>query len=45
MKSIISKYKKVYGYEPTINELYSLYTQGSLVLSDKEENALLKAVN
>jgi hypothetical protein len=45
MKSLISRYEKKFGYKPTIGELYSLYTQGVLILTDEEENALLKKLN
>jgi hypothetical protein len=41
MKQIISRYIKKFGYTPTIYELHSLYTQGLLSLSNKEENILL----
>ena len=40
MKQIISRYIKKFGYTPSIYELHSLYTQGLLSLSDKEENIL-----
>lgn len=36
-------YKKQHGYTPTTMELYDLYNQGELALSDSEENALLEA--
>ena len=42
MKSIIKKYKKKFGYSPTINELMNLYSKGLLILSDKDENELKK---
>ena len=41
MKQIIIRYIKKLGYTPTIYELYNLYNQGLLSLSDKEENILL----
>jgi len=41
MKTIIKRYKEKFGYIPTIYELYNLYTQGELKLSDNEENALI----
>jgi len=40
MNTIIKKYVKKYGYTPTIFELFDLYSQGCLILSDAEENAL-----
>jgi hypothetical protein len=42
MKTIIKKWKQQYGYEPSFAELYSHYTQGNLMLTDKEENEILK---
>lgn len=45
MNNYIKKYEKKHGYKPTVQELYSLYTQGGLVLSDKEENELLKLID
>lgn len=42
MKALIKKWKQRYGYEPTTTELYSHYTQGCLILTDKQENELLK---
>ena len=42
MKTIIKKYKKKFGYTPTIYELNNLYSEGSLILSDREENELKK---
>ena len=45
MKSIIKKYQKKYGYKPTVLELYNLYQQGYLILTDKEENELIKTIN
>ncbi len=42
MKSILKKYKKKFGYTPTIYELMNLYSKGLLVLSDKNENELKK---
>ena len=45
MKSIIKKYIKKYGYKPTVLELYYLYQQGYLILTDKEENELIKTIN
>jgi len=42
MKTIIKKYKKKFGYNPTIYELNNLFKQGLLKLSDKQENELIK---
>tara|TARA_B100000424_G_scaffold246372_1_gene218001 strand:- start:677 stop:832 length:156 start_codon:yes stop_codon:yes gene_type:complete len=44
MKTIIKRYKKKFGYIPTIYELYNLYSQGILKLNDKEENDLIKQI-
>ena len=45
MKTIIKRYIKKFGYSPTISELYDLYTQGMLKLSDRDENELIKKYN
>ena len=42
MKTILKKYKKKFGYSPTLYELKNLYSEGLLILSDKEENELKK---
>ena len=42
MNSIIKKYKKKFGYIPTVYELINLYSKGLLILSDKDENELKK---
>ena len=42
MKTIIKKYKKKFGYSPSIYELINLYSKGLLILSDKDENELKK---
>lgn len=44
MKTILKKWKQKYGYEPSLSELYNHYTQGCLILTDKEENEILKAI-
>jgi hypothetical protein len=41
MKAIIKRYEKQFRYTPSIFRLYNLYTEGSLNLSDNEENILL----
>tara|TARA_B110000858_G_scaffold150622_1_gene171436 strand:+ start:29 stop:187 length:159 start_codon:yes stop_codon:yes gene_type:complete len=41
MKAIIKKFVKKFGYTPTLYELYQLYMQGVLNLSDNEENTLI----
>jgi len=45
MQSIKKSYLKIYGYEPTDNELLSLYTQGSLLLTDSQEDEIIKYFN
>jgi hypothetical protein len=42
IKKLIANYIKKYGYTPSVYELHSLYTSGSLSLTDKQENELLK---
>lgn len=42
MKTIIKNFIKQYHYQPTIYELYNLYTSGNLILTDKQEDELLK---
>ena len=41
METIIKKYVAKFGYTPSVSELYNLYTQGELILSDNEENSLI----
>ncbi len=41
METIIKNYAKKFGYTPNILELYNLYTQGELILTDSEENKLI----
>lgn len=41
MNTIFKKFEKKYGYKPTINELHTLYSMGSLTLTDKEENTII----
>lgn len=40
MKTIINNYVEKYGYTPTIFELFNLYSQGNLYLSNIQENEL-----
>ena len=44
MQDLLKRYKKHYGYTPTVKEMYNLYTQGALSLNSKDEDTLLKAV-
>jgi len=39
---VIKKYEKEYSYKPSKEELNTLYTNGELSLTDKEEDGLLK---
>ena len=41
MKNLIKQYKDKFGYEPSIGELYSQYTSGSLQLTDEQEDELI----
>lgn len=41
MKNLIKQYQDKYGYTPSIGELYSQYTSGSLQLTDEQENELI----
>jgi hypothetical protein len=45
MNIIKNKFKKQYGYILSDNEILSLYQQGCLILSDKQENQLLEYFN
>lgn len=42
MKKIIKMFEKNYGYKPTIFEVYQLYTSGSILMTNKIENELIK---
>jgi hypothetical protein len=42
MKTFIKNYIKKYGYKPSVFELFNLYNQGELILTDSEENNLIK---
>ena len=41
MQQIKNNYLKFYGYTPTDTEVLSLYLNGSLSLTDKQENEIL----
>jgi hypothetical protein len=41
MKKFIKNYVEKFGYKPTIFELFNVYNQGVLILTDEEENSLL----
>ena len=36
------EYCEVYGYRPTFEEFYSLYTQGALPLTDEAEDMIIR---
>ena len=44
MQELTAKLQKQYGYRLGVDEIYDLYQQGELSLTDSEENALLEAV-
>jgi hypothetical protein len=44
MKTLLENFKKEHGYTPTYHELFDLYQQGYLSLTDKQENELLGLV-
>lgn len=41
METIRERWIKKYGYLPSDSEILSMYTSGSMLLSDKEENELI----
>ena len=45
MKQIKKDYLKKYGYTPTDSEILNLYFQGELILTDTQENELIKYFN
>jgi hypothetical protein len=46
MQEIKKQYSKIYGYTPTDNEIYILYSQGQLFfLTDKQENEIIEYFN
>ena len=36
------EYAEVYGYKPTLEEFYNLYTQGELPLTDEAEDMIIR---
>jgi hypothetical protein len=42
MERIIKEFTEQIGYEPSIYELFGLYTQGFLTMYDDEEDELIK---
>ncbi len=45
MEAIKKQYSKKYGYMPTDQDILSLYLQGDLALTDKQENEIIKYFN
>jgi hypothetical protein len=45
MKQIKKDYLKKYGYTPADSEILNLYFQGELILTDTQENELIKYFN
>jgi hypothetical protein len=45
MQEIRNNHLKMYGYIPTDSEILSLYRQGELMLTNNEEDDLLKYFN
>jgi len=45
MQEIKNNYLKTYGYTPGDAEILALYTQGALILTDKQENKLIEYFN
>ena len=41
MNTILKNFQEKHGYIPSVFELHTLYSSGSLTLSDSEENAIL----
>lgn len=45
METIKKKWLKIYGYSPTDSEIINAYYCGEILLSDKEENEILKYIS
>lgn len=45
MNSIRINFTETYGYIPTDNDILSLYRSGDLILTDSQENDLIKYFN
>jgi hypothetical protein len=45
MQNIKKQYQQDFGYIPTDAEILNLYYQGQIVLTDKQENDLIKYFN
>jgi len=44
LKTLLENYQNEYGYIPTYHELFGLYQQGYLLLTDEQENELLNLI-
>lgn len=42
LNKLCDELREVWGYLPTFKEVYDAYTQGDLMLSDAQENAILE---
>lgn len=45
MENIKKDYSKNFGYDPTDTEILSMYLSGQLLLTDQEENIIIKYFN
>jgi hypothetical protein len=45
METIKKQLFKIYGYFPTDSEILNFYTNGELILTDKQENEIIKYFN
>jgi hypothetical protein len=45
MNLIKKNYLKIYGYTPDDSEILNLYTNGELLLTDEQENEIIKYFN
>jgi hypothetical protein len=45
MNSVIKRLSKQFGYNVSDSEIINLYKCGNLLLSDKEENDIIKYIN
>lgn len=45
MKTIKSNWLKIYGYLPTDNEILNHYQSGALIITDQQENEIIKYFN
>jgi hypothetical protein len=45
MQNIKKQYQKLFGYMPTDQEILSLYLQGDLIVTDNQEDQIIKYFN